>query len=86
MLRSQQLQRKIQAIQHKLQQLSTLDICNICLLSVWTPIIGRFERLIMTPLVGLATSMCGYIILLVGVAVRCYCLIGAGILKRTRSL
>ncbi len=31
MLRSQQLQRKIQAIQHKLQQLSTLDICNILL-------------------------------------------------------
>jgi hypothetical protein len=70
MLRSQQLQCKIQAIQHKLQQLSTLDICNILLaLGLGLLIIGRFERLIMTPLVGLATSMCGYIILLVGIAV-----------------
>ena len=70
MLRSQQLQRKIQAIQHKLQQLSTLDICNILLaIGLGLLIIGKFERLIMNPLVGIITSLCGYIILLVGIAV-----------------
>jgi hypothetical protein len=63
MIRSQQLQQKI-------QQLSTMDICNILLaIGLGLLIIGKFERLIMTPLVGIVTSMCGYIVLLVGVAV-----------------
>jgi hypothetical protein len=63
MIRSQQ-------IQHKIQQLSTMDICNILLaIGLGLLIIGKFERLIMTHLVGIVISMCGYIVLLVGVAV-----------------
>jgi hypothetical protein len=70
MLKSQQLQHKIQEFQHTIQQLSTMDICNILLaIGLGLLIIGKFERLIMNPLVGIITSLCGYIILLVGIAV-----------------
>lgn len=70
MLRSQQLQHKIQGFQHTIQQLSTMDICNILLeIGLGLLILGKFERLIMTPLVGIITTMCGSIVLLVGVAV-----------------
>jgi hypothetical protein len=47
-----------------------MDICNVLLaIGLGLLIIGKFERMIMTPLIGMATSMCGSIVLLVGVAV-----------------
>lgn len=70
MFRSQPLWQKMQAFQHKVQQLSTMEICNVLLATgLGLLIIGKFERLIMTSIIGMTTSMCGSIVLLVGVAV-----------------
>ena len=60
MFRSQPLWQKMQAFQHKVQQLSTMEICNVLLATgLGLLIIGKFERLIMTSIIGMTTSMCG---------------------------
>jgi hypothetical protein len=47
-----------------------MDICNVLLaIGLGLLIIGKFERMIMNPLIGMMTSMCGSIVFLVGVAV-----------------
>lgn len=57
-------------LQHKMQQLSIMDICNILFaIGLGLLIIGKFARLITTPIVGIVISVCGDIVLLIGVAV-----------------
>jgi hypothetical protein len=62
MIRSQQLQ-------HTIQKLSIMDVCNIMLtIGVVLLILGKFTRPLMHPILGFVIIMCGHIAFLIGTA------------------